>query len=396
MKLVWTLLRQHISIGQLLGFFFANLLGMLIVLLSLQFYCDVQPAFSQEDGFMKGDYLVVSKKIETLDGLTGHDTSFSQEEIDDIASQPFTRKVGAFTASKYSVWAQMALGGQSMSTELFFESVPDEFVDISHEDWHYTPGETSIPIVLPRSYLALYNFGFAATKSLPKLSEDLATSLTLTIRMRGNDTQGFVTGRVVGFSNRLNTILAPQSFIEWSNSLYSPGASPNPTRLILQVGNPADAHIMEYFEAKGFDVADDKLDAGKPTFFLRLISGIVMCIGLLISALSFYILMLSIYLLVQKNTTKLQNLLLIGYSPARVSLPYQLLTLGMNLIVWLVSLLLLFFVRGYYLDMLLRIFPEMQLGTLLPAILLGLLLFALVSLLNVLAIRKKIMDIWSS
>ena len=46
--------------------------------------------------------------------------------------------------------------------------------------------------------------------------------------------------------------------------------------------------------------------------------------------------------------------------------------------------------------MLLRIFPEMQLGTLLPAILLGLLLFALVSLLNVLAIRKKIMDIWSS
>ena len=58
MKLVWTLLRQHISIGQLLGFFFANLLGMLIVLLSLQFYCDVQPAFSQEDGFMKGDYLV--------------------------------------------------------------------------------------------------------------------------------------------------------------------------------------------------------------------------------------------------------------------------------------------------------------------------------------------------
>ena len=153
---------------------------------------------------------------------------------------------------------------------------------------------------------------------------------------------------------------------------------------------------MEYFEAKGFDVADDKLDAGKTTFFLRLISGIVMCIGLLISALSFYILMLSIYLLMQKNTTKLQNLLLIGYSPARVSLPYQLLTLGMNLIVWLVSLLLLFFVRGYYLDMLLRIFPEMQLGTLLPAILLGLLLFALVSLLNVLAIRKKIMDIWSS
>ena len=32
--LVWKLLRQHISIGQLAGFFLANLFGMMIVLLS--------------------------------------------------------------------------------------------------------------------------------------------------------------------------------------------------------------------------------------------------------------------------------------------------------------------------------------------------------------------------
>ena len=106
--------------------------------------------------------------------------------------------------------------------------------------------------------------------------------------------------------------------------------------------------------------------------------------------------MLSIYLLVQKNTTKLQNLLLIGYSPARVSLPYQSLTIGMNLVVCLFSLALLYFVRGYYLDMLLRIFPEMQTAFLWPALLAGLVLFLLVSLINVLAIRRKIMTIWNN
>ena len=36
--LVWKLLRQHISIGQLAGFFLANLFGMMIVLLSVQLY----------------------------------------------------------------------------------------------------------------------------------------------------------------------------------------------------------------------------------------------------------------------------------------------------------------------------------------------------------------------
>ena len=46
MKLVWKLLRRHISLPQFAGFFFANLLGMLIVLLSMQFYRDVKPIFS--------------------------------------------------------------------------------------------------------------------------------------------------------------------------------------------------------------------------------------------------------------------------------------------------------------------------------------------------------------
>ena len=33
MNLVWKLLRQHISIGQFVGFFFAILFGMFIILL---------------------------------------------------------------------------------------------------------------------------------------------------------------------------------------------------------------------------------------------------------------------------------------------------------------------------------------------------------------------------
>ena len=45
--LVWKLLRQHISIGQLAGFFLANLFGMMIVLLSVQFYKDVIPVFTR-------------------------------------------------------------------------------------------------------------------------------------------------------------------------------------------------------------------------------------------------------------------------------------------------------------------------------------------------------------
>ena len=63
MELVWKLLRQHISIPQFVGFAFANLFGMLIVLFGFQFYKDVLPVFTQQDSFMKADYLIMSKKI---------------------------------------------------------------------------------------------------------------------------------------------------------------------------------------------------------------------------------------------------------------------------------------------------------------------------------------------
>ena len=62
-KLVWKLLRQHISIGQLTGFFLANLFGMLIVLLSVQFYRDVLPIFTQGDSFMKKNYIITTKRL---------------------------------------------------------------------------------------------------------------------------------------------------------------------------------------------------------------------------------------------------------------------------------------------------------------------------------------------
>ena len=60
--LVWKLLRQHISIGQLAGFFLANLFGMMIVLLSVQFYKDVIPVFTEGDSFMKKDFIIATRK----------------------------------------------------------------------------------------------------------------------------------------------------------------------------------------------------------------------------------------------------------------------------------------------------------------------------------------------
>ena len=388
MKLIWKLLRQHISIGQFVGFFLANLLGMLIVLLSLQFYSDIIPALTGDDGVMKNTYIIVSKRIAALSGIKGEAQAFTDADIRDFEAQSFTRRVGQFTASQYEVYGSLSMGGAGMGTDMFFESVPDEFVDV---EWPTNLPADEVPIILPRSYLALYNFGFAQTKNLPKLSEGVVSMIDLRIRLQGEGgAESNMKGRVVGFTTRLNTVLVPASFMEKSNAELAPNSKAAPTRLIVEVRNPADDAIATYIQEKGYELEDNSLDAGRATYFLKVVAGIVMAVGLLISALSFYILMLSIYLLVQKNADKLQNLRLIGYSPASVSLPYQLLTIGMNALVLVLAFCLVFWIRGIYLNRLWQMFPSLNEGSTKMTILIGFALFILVSFLNVIAIRRKI------
>lgn len=395
MSLVWKLLRRHISVPQFAGFAFANLFGMLIVLLGYQFYCDVLPVFTAQDSFMKSDYIIVSKKIGAATTLSGRTSTFSKAEIDDLAAQKFVTKAGRFTSTEYKVDAHMGVAGQSvLSSELFFESVPDGFVDVPLRDWTYTPGSHEVPIILPRTYINMYNFGFAQSRSLPKISDGLVGMIDFRIFIHGNGRQDEYKGKVIGFSNRLNSILVPQSFMDWSNEYYAPESKSDPTRLIVEVGNPTDESIAKYIDKHGYEVDEDKLQSEKTAYFLKMMVTVVMAVGIVISVLSFYILMLSIYLLVQKNSSKLENLLLIGYSPFRVALPYGVLTLNLNALVLIVALLIIGFVRGYYMGVIETLFPDIEEGTILPALLLGFALFILVSVVNQVAIYRKVMRIW--
>lgn len=396
MNLVWKLLRQHISIPQFAGFAFANLFGMLIVLFGFQFYQDVLPVFTQQDSFMKADYLIMSKKIGMGNTISGRTNTFSGSEIDDVSSQKFVKKVGKFTSTEYKVDASMGVNGVNvLNSELFFESVPDGFVDVPLKDWKYEPGSKEVPIILPRTYINMYNFSFAQSHSLPKISDGLVGMIDFEIFIQAGGKKEQFKGKVIGFSSRLNTILVPQAFMDWSNHEFAPEDHSDPTRLIVEVGNPADENISQYLDENGYEVETDKLDAEKTTYFLRMMVTMVMVVGLVISILSFYILMLSIYLLVQKNSSKLENLLLIGYSPANVSKPYQLLTMGLNIVVLIVAWVVLFFLRSYYMDFIETLFPDIDEGSMLPAILLGLVLFFIVSVLNIIAIRRKVMKIWN-
>lgn len=397
MKLVWKLLKQNMSIPQFVGFFFASLFGMFIVLFGYQFYRDVLPFFQDKDSFMKSDYLVISKRIDTNTSFSGRTNNFSSSEINHLSQQPFIQKVGSFHSANYQSEVSMDVQGNRLfDSEFFFESIPDAFVNVPLSEWKYDGKDDIVPIIFPKSYLAMYNFGYARNHSLPKISEGLVGMLDVQIHIRGNGQEQTLKGKVIGFSSQLSTILVPESFMVWSNQRFSSTPQNEPNRLIVDVANPTDTQFSQYLEKKGYEVENSNSSAEKMAYFFRLIVVIVMMIGLIISVLSFYILMLSIYLLVQKNTSKLQNLMLIGYSPSQVAQPYQLLTLSLHGLVFVLAIGILAIVRPLYMDVLYNLLPSLDNGSLGPTCLLGVVLLFVVTAINSWIIRNKMASIWKS
>lgn len=391
-NVVWRLLRHNISAGQIIGYAVANLVGLAIVLTAVQFYRDfASGGDGDKDSMLTSDFLILSKKVSMLNTLGAGSTSFSREEIEDIASKPWCVKVGEFRSADFNVYASMELGGRGMSTYLFFEAIPDEFIDIKPNGWSFDEDKPVIPIVLSKDYLTLYNFGFAATRGLPKLSEDLISKVPLKMRLSGNGNSGVYEARIVGFSSRLNTIAVPEAVMNWADSIYSePGEyAEGPSRIIVEVKNPGDPEVTDFVKKRGYEIAGDKADTSRTAFILNLVTGIVMTIGIVITVLAFFILTLSLYLLLQKNRGKLRDLILLGYTPAQVSRYYYALVACVNALV----LVLACTVTGCASAMWAEAAEAMHGSdaTLWPTVLAGAVLMTVVTGLNCLSIKRTVL-----
>ena len=391
MKLIWKLLRRHISVGQLTGFFLANLAGMVIILCGIQIYLDIEPTLSGKDGLIVNDYIIVSKPVKQLGSLIGKNTArFSDQEIADMEAQPFTESVGAFKSSQYGVYARLDTGKKSVSTDMFFESVPDRYIDVDIDEWAFDPQSQTIPIIVPRNYLNLYNFGFAQAQGLPQLSEGILESISFDITLYGNHMRDSFKGRVAGFSNRLNTILVPMSFMQWANNRYASGQDDITSRLIVEVGNPADERINAYLQEHGYEAENNSSDSSKMGFLLKLIVSIIVAIGAVISILAIYILTLSIYLLLQKNTEKLENLVLLGYTPRRVAAPYIMLTASLNIAILIISIIAVCIARGIYSAKMATAFAGATTAGFMYTVMAGVILIVVIIAFNSLIIQRKI------
>lgn len=393
MNLVNRLLRRNISTARILGFLLSNFLGLAIICTGLQVYLDLSGIWQDDGSFISTEYMVVNRKVTGFTMLGESGSGFTETDIAELRSQPWVRNVGRFSTTSYEVRGSLSQEGRGMSTMLFFESIPDSFVDVAHSEWRFDPSRGEVPIIIAKDYLTLYNFGFAQSAGLPKLSEQVMSGLPLALRLESNDgtRRMNLTGRVVGYSNRLNTVLVPQEFMEWSNSQLGDGATALPTRLIVDVSSPGDVAIPEYLESHGLETGGDR-SASSASFLLKVVAGVIVSVGIVITVMSLFILLLSMSLLLEKNRATIHQLLLLGYPFRQAEKPYRMVVFGSCLIAAAGAVAAMLGVRAEY------IAPVRALGAGEGGVAWSVLLVAITSCILIgvclISVRRKIMGAW--
>jgi hypothetical protein len=363
---------------------------MTVILSGVQLYSDLKPVLMGGNSLIGADYVVINHSVERV-GINSE--TFSGDDIAALVELESVNSVGGFTSSKFEVDGSIVFNGRRLSTMLFFESVPDEFVDVESRDWAFVVGDTTIPIILPRNYLNLYNFGFSSTQNLPQITEDMIKSVSLGLRLSGNGMSDDYTGRIVGFSDRINTILVPNEFLQWANNYYADVDTGDATRLILEVNNSSDPTLLAHIKECNYVIENKPSESSKALVILKVCVAIVIAIGLIFCVLSLIILTLSIYLLLQKNITTLENLVLIGHTPRRVAMPYKVMTLILNLSIFAISLVLIYLAEGYYMGYLSEIAGRTLTSVPTTAIITGMIFTIFVIAFNFFIINRKIREI---
>lgn len=341
MKGLYSILWSDNSRAHLLGAFLGTLAGMVLLLSGIQFYTDIKLVLSENRDLLDPEYIIVNKKVNIGQTLGFSGVGFSQEEIEDLSQQAFADKVSPFISNDFPIQAYTENDKvPNFSTELFFEAIPDQYIDIKSEDWKWDPEEGVIPIIIPQDFLNLYNFGFAQSQGLPQIPKGVVSMVNFRIRLNGNfGIHEDLSGRVVGFSNRVHSILVPHDFLTWANDTYGYFENSGASRLILVSKDPTDPAIIKYIEDKGYDTIREKLKGSRLNIILKVIISFLVLIAGIIILLAFMVFLLSLQLMISRSSQKIKRLHKLGFHYREISRPYIILLLILMVAVTSISLL---------------------------------------------------------
>jgi hypothetical protein len=345
MRPFFDLLKKIIQTGVGKSRFFMASIGlgiaMLLILIAIQAHTNFsQLLYSTKNQNETADFLVINKMItNAMMGQSGKST-FTTEEIANIKKQPFVQAFGVVTSSQYKVVIQ-APGDLHFATDMFFESVPDSFLDVKDADWKWHEGDRTIPIILPSDFLNLYNFGFSLSQDLPQISQETVKALPLQVNISNNIISEQYLGHVVGFSDRISSFLVPASFMTWANEKYGTAIATGISRVIIKTPDPSNPTLVKFLEDNGYTTNQDKLKFSKTRMIVQTIVSVVGFFGFILLFFALLVFSMFIQLVITSCKREIQLLVMLGTAPKQLQRYLLKQFVPLYIIIGIISLLLL-------------------------------------------------------
>jgi len=335
--------------SQLIGAIIGCFLGFFLIFIAAQLFADFKTMVNSQEQSIGSQFLVVNKQVSVLNSLKLGKSTFSKNEVDQLKSLPSVKRISEFTANQFEAVASMSLPNSSAQfrTELFMESVGNDFLDVKPDDYNWQEGNEMIPMILPTDFINLYNFNFAPGRGLPQLSKATIQLAVFDIDVRGTKGTAHFTGKIVGFSNRISSVLVPKSFMNYANSHYgNTQQAPESYRIIVEAKQQELPKIQQYFEEEGYETNEELLKNGKFGSLLQAILGILAVLGMIVMFVSVSSFILYVQLAISRSKYEIETLLRQGYPHKKIVQWYSKQLALIFAIIAIVNLTLVFGVKS--------------------------------------------------
>ncbi len=262
------------------------------------------------------NFLVINKVL--TDANMGK-TALEDAVINDIKAQSFTQSVGLLTPGRFKASIQSNSDRFPFYTDISFESVPKEFIDVSGTEWTWNEAAPYVPIIIPNMFLDFYNFQFSLSQDLPQLTPDIVKMIVFRVTVYGPKGTASFNGKIVGFSDRVSSMLVPSEFMEWGNRNFASETLKNPSRLIIRTKDPGDPALTNYLRKHQLTTDAEKTRFSKYRKVVDAVVAISGVTGALMLLFALLVFTLFIQLTIASCKEEVNLLIVLGAAPQQLS-----------------------------------------------------------------------------
>ncbi|MBS1628274.1 MAG: hypothetical protein JSR09_07185 [Bacteroidetes bacterium] len=334
------------------------------------------------------NFLVLNKILNTE--TYGH-ASLSDSEISKLKQQPFVDDVGILTPGRYKASIESYSDRFPFSTDISFEAVPSQFIDVNTKEWNWNESSNFIPMIAPNMFLDFYNFQFSFSQNLPQLTQDVVKMIVFKVNIQTLNGKISFNGRIVGFSDRITSLLVPQNFMDWANNHYgNTQKTQQPSRVIIKTKDPGNPLLVKYLKENNLTTDADKTRFSKYRQIVNVVVNISGGAGAVMLVFALLIFTLFIQLTIASCKTEIELLITLGASPKQLQSFLLKQFYPSNIIIIIVALVIIsvfqFFAHGFLQKQNIFINQFISVATIAVAVIMAVILF----LTNYFTIKKYV------